>query len=50
MSKNIKDQVAHILMLQDAIEKKYLSEDKVIMERFNFCISCLKWTSEFFNK
>lgn len=50
MSKNIKDQVAHILMLQDTIEKKYLSEDKVIIERFNFCISCLNWTSEFFNK
>lgn len=50
MSKNIKDQVAHILMLQDIIKKKYLSEDKIIIERFNFCISCLNWTSEFFNK
>ncbi len=46
----MKDQVSNILRLQDAVEKKYLSEDKIIAERFNFCITCLNWTSEFFNK
>lgn len=39
-----KDNIARILQLQDSIEKKYLREDKIIIERFSFSVNCLNWT------
>jgi hypothetical protein len=45
-----KDNIVRIFQLQDAITKKYLKEDFIITNRFNFCIDCLNWTYDFLTR